>query len=475
MDIVKQVFNYIEYYEKKFGVTFETGNKYYSLVKNIQKYATENEVVLSFDERKDVENFLYALEIPLLKANVFKMCNPNTELILGETDVSEYDLGKLSDAQLVEYMMYVFSTVTMNEYNDLLQIKYNIIIWNTGFHKFARLARGKVLDINTKEIVSYPFDKFFNVNEVSDTKEEVVKERLKNNRYLYVTDKKDGSTIIVSKYKGTPLITTNGSFDNEQIDWAKKMFAKKYPKFLSELKDGFTYIFELIHPENRIVIDYGNEEALYMLSIREIKTKEMLSIDEIHSVADYFGFPYPEVFSFNKLDDIIYLAHNMKGANKEGWVLRIGAADGNEYMLKIKLDEYFEMHSAFDRIKLSFVYRHLIDNDLDDFIAIANDEQRKKIDEKLSVIQTIRDKIKSDIAELANEYLQKHNLTLANFDKDRCKMITLINDVLSSKSVFKALAVQYIKHNGNIDHQIVRLKISHMKKYSAMYGYNYNE
>ena len=38
-----------------------------------------------------------------------------------------------------------------------------------------------------------------------------------------------------------------GSFDNEQIDWAKKMFAKKYPKFLSELKDGFTYIFELIH------------------------------------------------------------------------------------------------------------------------------------------------------------------------------------------------------------------------------------
>ena len=164
------------------------------------------------------------------------------------------------------------------------------------------------------------------------------------------------------------------------------MFTKKYPKFLSELKDGFTYIFELIHPENRIVIDYGDEEALYMLSIREIKTKEMLSIDEIHSVADYFGFPYPEVFSFNKLDDIIYLAHNMKGANKEGWVLRIGAADGNEYMLKIKLDEYFEMHSAFDRIKLSFVYRHLIDNDLDDFIAIANDEQRKKIDEKLHCI-----------------------------------------------------------------------------------------
>lgn len=475
MDIVMQVFNYIEYFEKKFGVTFEEGNKYYSLVKNIQKYANENEINLSADERKDVESFIYALEIPLLKANVFKMCNPNIELIIGETDVDEYNLSKFSDAQLIEYMMYVFSTVTMNEHNGLVQIKYNIIIWNTGFHKFARLARGKIFDMETKEIVSYPFDKFFNVNEVEDTKEEVVKTLLKNNRYLYVTDKKDGSTIIVSKYKGQPLITTNGSFDNEQIDWAKKIFAKKYTKFLSELEDGFTYIFELIHPENRIVIDYGDEQALYMLAIRNIETCELLSLDKIHSIADYFGFPYPEVFSFNKLDDIIYLAHNMKGANKEGWVLRIGATDGHEYMLKIKLDEYFEMHSAFDRIKLSFVYRHLIDNDLDDFIAIANEEQKKKIDEKLVTIQAIREKIKEDTIDFANKYLAKHELSIANYDADRDKMIILINDMLSAKNMFKALAVQYIKRNGDIDYQIARLKISHMKKYSAMYGYNYNE
>ena len=475
MDIIKEVFNYIDYFAEKFKVSYEDGNKYYSLVKNIQKYADDNDIVLPVAKREQIEAFLYFLEIPLLKANVFKICNPNVELIIGETYVENYSLSSLTDSELVSYMMYVFSTVTMNENNGLILLKYNIIIWNTGFHKFARLSRGKIIDLETKEIVSYPFDKFFNINEVADTKEDVVKEHLKNNRYLYVTDKKDGSTIIVSKNNGNPLITTNGSFDNEQIDFAKKLFAKKYPKFLGEIEDGYTYIFEIIYPENRIVIDYGDEQALYMLSIRNIKTQKMLSLDEIHTVANKYGFPYPDVFSFNNLDDIVHLAHTMKNANKEGWVLRIGTSDGNEYMVKIKLDEYFEMHSAFDKIKLSFVYRHLLDNDLDDFIAIATEEQRKKIDEKLTIVEDIRQKIKNETIKIAEEYLAKHNLTLETYADDRDKMITFVNDLLSAKNVFKSLAVQYVKFPCDLDRQLARIKISHMKRYANLFGYDYND
>ena len=144
-------------------------------------------------------------------------------------------------------------------------------------------------------------------------------------------------------------------------------------------------------------------------------------------------------------------------------------------MVKIKLDEYFELHSAFDKIKLSFVYRHLIDNDLDDFMSIANEEQKKKIDEKLSIIDDIRNKVKAEAISIANEYLDKHGLTLETYSDDREKMIVFINDVLSSKNVFKFFAVQYIKFPATIDDKIAKIKISHMKNYSKMFGYEYNE
>ena len=233
-------------------------------------------------------------------------------------------------------------------------------------------------------------------------------------------------------------------------------------------------IFELIHPENKIIVDYGNEKALYLLSIRDLSTQKLLSIEEIHQVADKFNFPYPEVFSFNNLDHIIHLARTLRNANREGWVLRIGASDGNEYMVKIKLEEYFAMHAAFDKITVSFVYRHLMDEDLDDFISIANEIQKQTVNEKLSTIFEIRNKIKTTAIILANEYLAKHNLTLKNYSENRDKMILFVNDLLSSDSKFKSLALQYIKSPNNFDKKINRIKISHMKEYCKLLGYSYN-
>ena len=471
MDIIKTSIKYILQFAKLYNISYEEDQIYYSMIKNIQLYCDENEIVLM--ERDKIENFLLFLEIPLLNQNIFDICHPDEEKN-ENVDYSEYTLNKLSDSQLLKYLMYILSTITFAQNDNLVCLKYNIIIWNTGFHKLARICRGKIIDMNTLEIISYPFDKFFNINEVSDTKEDIIKQRLDNNRYLYVLDKKDGSTIIVSKYKGKPIITTNGSFNNEQTEWAKELFTKKYTTFLRNMQEGYTYIFELIHPENKIIVDYGNEKALYLLSIRDLSTQKLLSIEEIHQVADKFNFPYPEVFSFNNLDHIIHLARTLRNANREGWVLRIGASDGNEYMVKIKLEEYFAMHAAFDKITVSFVYRHLMDEDLDDFISIANEIQKQTVNEKLSTIFEIRNKIKTTAIILANEYLAKHNLTLKNYSENRDKMILFVNDLLSSDSKFKSLALQYIKSPNNFDKKINRIKISHMKEYCKLLGYSYN-
>ena len=83
-----------------------------------------------------------------------------------------------------------------------------------------------------------------------------------------VTDKKDGSAIIVTNYEGKIVINTNGEFDNDQVKWAKKLFEDKYSYFYNNIPEGYTFVFELIHPENQIVLDYGDEKSLYLLGVR---------------------------------------------------------------------------------------------------------------------------------------------------------------------------------------------------------------
>jgi hypothetical protein len=276
MDFIKETFEILDALAKKFNIEFDPENKYYTIQKGLQKFANDNQDLV-LDNREYIEEFINALEIPFIKQNIFKIIYPNTEI--NDTEecqkmVMDCCIDNLSDSQLLWYLMFIFTTITFNQNGNLVCLKYGIIIYNTGWHNLAKICRGKIIDIDTFEIVSYPFDKFFNINEVDDTKIEKVQKYIEKASYIFATDKKDGSTIIVSKYKNNPIITTNGSFDNDQIDFAKKLFKKKYPNFLNNLKDNFTYIFEIIYPENRIVIDYGEEEALYLLAIRDLKTKK---------------------------------------------------------------------------------------------------------------------------------------------------------------------------------------------------------
>ena len=438
----------------------------------LREHCEENDIVL--ENRKEIEDFIYELEVPFLTQNVFKIINANTAIEDG-MDISEYNLSRLSDAQLLSYMMYVFSTVSFVQKENLVCLKYNIIIWNTGFHNFAKLARGKIVDMETRQIVSYPFDKFFNIGEKPETAEDVVRDCLNKATYVYVTEKKDGTLIAVTRHNKSLLVTTNGSFENEHIDWAWEILNETYPQFVEKAKEGYTYVFELIHPENRIVVDYFGEKNLYMLAVRDLQTHKLMRLEQIHEIANHYGFPYPDVYDFNNLDDILSLAKNLKGANKEGWVFRIGLPDGQEKMVKIKLEEYFAMHAAIDKIRLSFVYRHLLSNDLDDFFSIANEEQKKRIDEKVALIQEIRDKITQEAKKIADTYLTKHNLTYATYANDRDKMIVFINDLLKHKSPYTTLALDYVKRQDEFAMRLSRMQISKMKKFCKLLGYNYNE
>lgn len=88
---------------------------------------------------------------------------------------------------------------------------------------------------------------------------------------FYYTDKLDGSLIqMVNDPEYGFIVTSKGSFESQQAEWAKEIYLKHFdPEHLDSDK---SYICELIHPENRIVLDYGDKQELRLITVIETET-----------------------------------------------------------------------------------------------------------------------------------------------------------------------------------------------------------
>ena len=115
----------------------------------------------------------------------------------------------------------------------------------------------------------YPI--FFNLKEITGWDE------LQEQEYeLY--KKIDGSLIIMFHYKGNRIFCTRGSFCSDQALKAEEIFNKKYSD--QHVVREFTYCFEIIYPENKIVVDYGETEDLFLLSITHVESAKHVNIDQ---------------------------------------------------------------------------------------------------------------------------------------------------------------------------------------------------
>ena len=113
-------------------------------------------------------------------------------------------------------------------------------------------CRGLVLD-SDGNVVAKPFRKFFNFGEL--TTEQIPNEPFE------VFEKMDGSLGILFNYKGEWVLSTKGSFTSEQAIKGMEILKKyKYDRLLT----GYTYLFEIIYPENRIVCQYDFEDLILL-------------------------------------------------------------------------------------------------------------------------------------------------------------------------------------------------------------------
>lgn len=202
-------------------------------------------------------------------------------------------------------------------------------------------CRGLIMD-KDYNIVARPFQKFFNLGEFEN--------QVVPNESFEVYEKMDGSLGILywldnAERRPKPFIASRGSFVSEQAQAATEMLHTQYAEVTPLLDKLKTYLFEIIYPENRIVLDYGNEHKLVLLGVIDTETGTEIELQDI-------GFEV--VKRYEGLNNLLKLKQ-LEENNKEGFVVKYK----NGYRLKVKFDEYQRIHRIVTQVSTLNIWEYL--------------------------------------------------------------------------------------------------------------------
>lgn len=267
-------------------------------------------------------------------------------------------------------------TILEKYYNDGLLYKQvhptlPLTIWNYTekvqyenlWDEVTLMCRGLVTD-EDGNVVARPFRKFFNMEEGKHTPTE----------YFKVYEKMDGSLGILFNYNGEWVMATRGSFTSDQAVKGMEMLSKyDYNK----LHKNFTYLFEIIYSDNRIVCSYDYEDVV-LLGV--INTKQGYEVNlhgdsdmRIQNLVKNLGFNV--VKQYDGISDYSVLK-GMVRDDAEGFVVLFSNWD----RMKVKGVEYLRLHKIMTNVSTTAIWEVVSSGgNIDDLLKDVPDEFYKKI------------------------------------------------------------------------------------------------
>ena len=291
--------------------------------------------------------------------------------------INEVLLQQMIEERIVNVVKH--PTENLFIYNYTSKAQYDKV-WN----EVTLLTRGLILD-RELNIVSRPFKKFFNFDE--HKKEEIPL------LPFVVQEKLDGSLGILYWVKDKPFIATRGSFDSMQAIHGNEILYSKYNSSFEKLDRRKTYLFEIIYPGNRIVIDYGNIDDLILLAV--IDNENGLDVELDKTIGFKTVEHYDGLDNFEKIKLLEY-------ENKEGFVIKFQ----NSFRTKIKFSEYVKLHKIITGVSNIAIWEYMKDGkDLDELLEKVPDEFYNWVKQTKNDLQnhflTIYDESKKVFKELA--------------------------------------------------------------------------
>lgn len=296
-------------------------------------------------------------------------------------------------------------------HKDWYMFNYNLFESELS-NPIVKACRGTILEISPDrsvvKVVCLPYYKFFNYDDVNgDTI---------NWNTAKVRNKADGQLIKMFKYEGQNYWCTNGSpnvetpldYTDEKIHNYKELLFESIRKdlkqsavafwsddngnfyckdidWVNKLPDGWTLMFELTSPYNRIIVEY-KEIKLWFHGARDENGIE----HDPEEIAERFGIPYevPKQFDFKNFDQAFEAIKNWKGLENEGLVV----CDADFHRVKVKCDDYLKVKFIRDISTPKGIFWIVISEDYDDLTSHPEIQElaEKQKDELLEVLSKFR-------------------------------------------------------------------------------------
>ncbi len=227
------------------------------------------------------------------------------------------------------------------------------IIARTNFSlPIVQEARGIIIDPQKCEVVCWPFRKFGNYGEsyvdTIDWKSASVQTKVDGSIMKVWFDKR--SEYNTWRVSSNSIINAYNNQNGLYINYGK-IFDEAAKDVLdySILDKDYTYIFELVSPKTRVVIEYP-ETKIYHIGTRSNITGKEYRVD--------IGVEKPKEYRLNSLNECIKAANMLNQAQNdsrfdveyEGFVV----CDKDFNRIKIKSPEYLMAHNALNNGVLSY-------------------------------------------------------------------------------------------------------------------------
>lgn len=341
-------------------------------------------------------------------------------------------------------------------------------------NKIVKQCRGtvvEVLDDGTVNVICAPYLKFFDINDEHADRINWDSKKLKTELKI------DGQLIKCFTYKGENYWVTNGGtglftsvdYETDEIkDYFDLMSAaiKKDDdkatcnivtnksgqridfhvdaEWLKRVPDGWTLMFEMTSPMNRIIVKYA-EIKLWFHGARDADGLEHSPED----VAKMFGIPFeiPKRWNLNKRDDILDALSKMNGLETEGFVV---VDEETWTRVKMKSPSYLSLKFVRDNDTPEGIWRLVITEQYDDVLPNAPD-LKEKIDAQVKELIEFNKKIEGEITYAVDvwEHSFKHNRRkFAEFVNTQVKasLRGIYFSAIDGKPVYENLKEKMISH-----------------------------
>ena len=276
--------------------------------------------------------------------------------------------------------------VSASTTGDLTIFKYSQDCHIEGrWNETNRQARGIIMRTDGT-VVARPFAKFFNLGEVAETQ----LANLPWHEEVEIYEKVDGSCGIgywTDEY-GEWRLATPGSMESEQAVRGSAFLTLYYD--WSHLPPNCTPVFEIVYPENRIVVNYNGVEELVLLAIFELSGEEWHP-RRVDQIAEKCGFRRPRRYNIDLRGEIPF------EENAEGYVARF--ASGRR--VKVKSPAYLRVHRLLNYMSPKGVIDLIRGNEYGVTVKQLPQGIQQDFDDIRAYVQQMHDRLRIEAEDIA--------------------------------------------------------------------------